>query len=133
MSISQQLRKIPGVAQLQGELKGAFAEEGDLPIGKYDQLTVGEINDKLPSLSQNELAQIDAYERSHESRKTVLSKVAALRGSEPWAGYDELTVDEVKKALGAIDAPAKLKAVGKYERAHKNRSTVIDATQRDAA
>ncbi len=130
--ISQVLRKIPGVAQAEGEIKGAFAEEVDLAIASYDKLTAAEINARLSRLSQLDLAKIDAYERRHENRTTVLGKVATLRGSEPWPGYDELTVDEIKKALAAVGKD-ELKAVGRYEQAHKNRSTVVAATERAAA
>ena len=128
--ISQALRKIPGVAQAEGEIKGAFAEGADMPIANYDKLTAAEINEKLSRLSQLELATIDAYERKHENRTTVLGKVGTLRGSEPWPGYDELTVEEIKKALSAIDADDELRAVRKYEQGHKDRSTVITATER---
>jgi hypothetical protein len=131
--ISQYLRKIPGVAQVEGEIRGTFAEAGDLPIARYDKLTAAEITEKLPSLSQLELAKVDAYERKGQNRTTVLGKVATLLGSEPWPGYDELTVEEVKKALAAIDGADERKAVAKYERAHKNRSTVIGAAQPETA
>ncbi len=130
---ARQARKVPGVAQVEGEIKGALAEEGDLPINGYDGLTSAEIQEKLPSLSQIDVAKVDAYERKNQNRTTVLSKIAALRGNEPWPGYDEQTVDEIDKALSAIDEPGKLKTVEDYEKSHKNRSTVIRATERELA
>jgi len=55
--------------------------------------------------------------------------LAALRGDEPWPGYDELTVAEVTEALSRDDSKAD--DVRSYERAHKNRSGVISATERE--
>jgi hypothetical protein len=131
--VTRQARKIPGLAQAEGEIKGTFAAEGDLPIKGYDDLTVVEINEKLGKLSQIALATLDAYERKHENRTTILSKLATLRGSEPWLGYDELTVAEIEKVLAATKDAGKLKAVRTYEQAHKGRSTVIDATEPEAS
>jgi ferritin-like metal-binding protein YciE len=130
---ARQARKVPGVARVEGEVKGAFADESDLPIKGYDDLTAAEITDQLAGLSQIDIAKVDAYERKNQNRTTVLSKIATLRGNEPWPGYDELTVDEVEKVLSATDDQAKLKSVRDYERAHKNRSTLIRATERELA
>jgi hypothetical protein len=128
--LTRRARKVPGVAQAEGEVKGAFADEKDLPISGYDALTAAEINDKLAGLSQIDLATLDAYERREQNRSTVLGRIATLRGSEPWPGYDELTVDEIEKVLTQTDDPRKLKAVRAYESAHKDRATVITATER---
>jgi hypothetical protein len=130
--VTRQARKIPGVARAQAEIEGTLADAGDLPIKDYDDLTVVEINDQLGSLSQVALATLDGYERKHLHRTTILSKLATLRGREPWLGYDELTVVEIEKVLAATDDPDKLYAVRTYEHAHKSRSTVIDATERGA-
>ena len=91
--------------------------------------TAEEIVAKLSELSQIELAKVDSYERKHENRTTVLDRVGTLRGDEPWPGYDELTVAEVTEALSRDDAKAD--DVRSYERAHKNRSGVISATERE--
>ena len=73
-----------------------------------------------------------AYERKQQDRATVLAKVESLRGDEPWPGYDELTVDEIRDALRRCRRGAH-EAVRGYERAHKNRAGVIDATERELA
>ena len=70
---ARQARKVPGVAQAEGEIKGAVASEGDLAIARYDKLPAEEIAGKLSELSQVDLAKIDAYERKNENRTTVLS------------------------------------------------------------
>jgi len=93
-------RKVPGVAQVEGEVKGAVASESDLAIARYDALTADEVVAKLTGLSQIDLAKVDAYERKNQNRTTVLSRITSLRGDEPWAGYDELTVSEVQAVLG---------------------------------
>ncbi len=130
---ARQARKVPGVAVVEGEVKGALADADDLPIAGYDDLTAAEIVEKLPSLSQIDLAKVDAYERKQQNRTTVLSKISTLRGQEPWPGYDEQTADAIEKALGRIDDEAELKAVRNYEQSHKNRSTVVRASERELA
>jgi len=127
---ARQARKVPGVARAEGELKGAVASEGDLPISHYEELTAAEIADKLPGLSQIDIAKIDAYERRHQGRTTILSRIASLRRQEPWPGYDELDVGEVRSVLSEGD-DSRARAVASYERAHKNRSGVLDAAEHE--
>lgn len=130
---ARQARRVPGVAAAEGEIKGALADEADLAITGYDDLNVSEIGDKLPGLSQVDLAKVDAYERKGQNRTTVLSRIAALRGSEPWPGYDDQTVEEIDKVLARIDDAAELHAVRTYEQSHKDRTTVVRATDRELA
>ncbi len=70
---ARQARKVPGVAQAEGQVKGAVAGEGDLAIPRYDSLTAEEIIGRLATLSQIELAKTDAYERKNQNRTTVLA------------------------------------------------------------
>ena len=129
---TRQARKVPGVAQAEGEIKGAFADEADLPIASYSELTAEEINAKLPELSQIDLAKVDAYERRSQDRTTVLDKISSLRGDEPWPGYDEQTVSEITTVLREADADT-VEQVRRYEAAHKDRSSVLKATERKLA
>ena len=129
---TRQARKVPGVAQAEGQVKGAVASQSDLAIARYDKLTAEEIVAKLSELSQIELAKVDSYERRHENRTTVLDRVSSLRGDEPWPGYDELTAAEVQTALGEADDD-RAKAVRAYERAHKARAGVLKAAERELA
>ena len=131
-STARQARKVPGVAQVEGQLKGAVASEEDLAIARYDSLTAEEIVSKLPELSQIDLAKIDSYERKNDNRTTVLSRISALRRAEPWPGYDELTVAEIEAVLGEGDEQH-AKDVVAYERAHKNRAGVLKAAERETA
>jgi hypothetical protein len=50
----------------------------DLPIDGYDQLSARQIVDRLPSLSADELAIIEAHERTRRRRQTVLARIAQL-------------------------------------------------------
>jgi ferritin-like metal-binding protein YciE len=127
-STARQARKIPGVAQAEGELKGAIASEQDLAIANYDSLNVDEIVGKLSALSQIDLAKVDAYERKHQNRSTVLSRIYSLRMDEPWPGYDELTVDEIRKSLARADTKQSLE-VREYERRHKDREGVLQTAE----
>lgn len=129
---ARKARKVPAVARAEGQVKGALASESDLAISGYGKLTAGEIADKLSDLSQVELAKIDSYERKNENRKTILNRVASLRGDEPWPGYDELSVSEIRAVLDEGDED-RIKRVRTYERSHKNRAGVIEASERELA
>jgi ferritin-like metal-binding protein YciE len=105
----------------------------DLAIPGYDDLTAEEISGRLAGLSQSELAAVDAYEKGHGDRSTIRSRIETLRGDEPWQGYDELGVDEIRAALRENDDDQRAEAVRTYERAHKNRAGVLSAVERDTA
>src|SRR3954465_2103055 len=126
----RQARKVPGVARAEGAVKGAAASEGDLAIARYDSLNADEITSKLASLSQIDLAKVQAYENKNENRTTILERISSLQGDEPWAGYDELSVSEVRAVLGEGDEE-RAKQVRDYERAHKNRAGVLEAAERE--
>ena len=80
---ARQVRKPPAVARAERQRNGAVAADGELAIPGYETLTAEEIAGKLTGLSQIELAKIDAYERTHRNRTTVLGRIGTLRGNEP--------------------------------------------------
>ena len=127
---ARQTRKVPGVARAEGTVKGAVASESDLAIPNYDSLSANEVQDKLTELSQVDLAKVDAYERKNQNRSTVTGRIDSLQAAEPWPGYDELGVDEVRAALSGGDE-SRIKAARSYERKHKNRAGVLEATERE--
>jgi rubrerythrin len=127
---ARQARKVPGVARAEGTVKGAVASESDLAIANYDSLSADEVQDKLAELSQIDLAKVNAYERKNQNRSTVTGRIDSLQGDEPWPGYDELGVDEVRAVLSEGDE-TRVKAVRSYERKHKNRAGVLQATERE--
>jgi hypothetical protein len=110
-----------------------MASEEDLPITDYDDLTAEQIVAKLPELSQIDLAKIDAYERKEQDRTTVLSRISSLQSDEPWPGYDELTAAEIGTVLSESENEQLATRVRDYERAHKNRATVLRAAERELA
>jgi ferritin-like metal-binding protein YciE len=127
---ARQARKAPGVARAEGTVKGAAASGSDLAIANHDSLSANEIQDKLSELSQIDLAKVNAYERKNQNRSTITSRIGSLQGDEPWPGYDELGVDEVRAVLSDGDE-TRVKAVRTYERKHKNRAGVLEATERE--
>jgi len=127
---ARQARKVPGVARAEGTAKGAVASASDLPIANYDSLSADEVQDKLSDLSQIDLAKVNAYERKNQNRSTITSRIDSLQASEPWPGYDELGVEEVRAVLSEAD-DSQAKAVRSYERKHKNRAGVLQATERE--
>jgi hypothetical protein len=101
-----------------------MAFEKDLPIQRYRSLSAEEIASKLPKLSQMDLAKVESYERRNENRTAILTRVSALRGEEPWSGYDELTAAEIEPVLVEGD-DQRAQHVAAYERVHKNRPEVL--------
>jgi ferritin-like metal-binding protein YciE len=128
---TRQARRVPGAADAEGLVKGALASEEDLAIPNYDSLTVDEIVQKLPTLSQVDLAKIEAYERKNQARSTVLNRISSLRGDEPWPGYDEMTAEEIMSRLRETDDDELPKRVREYERSHKGRASVLHAAERE--
>ena len=51
----------------------------ELPIEGYDSLAASQVVGRLGSLTDGELALIEAYETSHRSRRTILGKINQLR------------------------------------------------------
>jgi ferritin-like metal-binding protein YciE len=127
---ARQARKVPGVARAEGAAKGAVASAADLAIPNYDSLSADEVQDKLSELSQIDLAKVDAYERKNQNRSTITGRIESLQAAEPWPGYDELGVDEVRAVLSEGDE-TRIKDVRSYERKHKNRTGVLEATERE--
>jgi len=104
----------------------------EAPIAGYDDLNATELVQRLGGLSQEQLAAVAAYERAHDARSTVLERVEALTEDQPWAGYDDQDVEQVRAALRDADE-ATVRRVREYERRHKDRSGVLEATERAAA
>jgi hypothetical protein len=127
---ARQARKVPGVARAEGTVKGAVASESDLAIANYDSLSADEVQNKLSELSQIDLAKVNAYERKNQNRSTITGRIDSLQASEPWPGYDELGVEEIRAVLDEGD-DTRTKAVRDYERKHKNRAGVLQATERE--
>ena len=105
------------------------AEEPQLPFAGYDRLDANQVKDGLSDHSQIELEAVESYERSHRGREAVLNKLRYLRGREPFAGYDAMSVEEILAALEEADL-ATIKRVRGYERKFANRPSVLDEVAR---
>jgi len=126
MGITNMARKIPGVAAVEGVITGVLASEQDMPIKDYDKQTAADITAKLKGLSQRELRMIDAYERKHQNRTTIIDKIGKLTRDEPWSGYDEQSADAITTALRQTDQDT-AQSVRAYERERKARVGVLQA------
>lgn len=122
-------RRIPGAAEAEGSVAGAFTGADDLPISHYDTLTVDEIAQKLPGLSQFDLRKVRGYETRHHARATVIGRIDKLCEDQPWPGYDEMNLDEILPKARELPAEEQTKLVS-YERRHKNRRTIVDTLSR---
>ena len=60
-------------------------------------------------------------------RASVPAEEIVLDAVVPWPGYDDMTVDEIKERLAS--SPELADAVEAYERAHKNRVSIIRELQ----
>lgn len=89
-----------------------------------------------PSYGISETGAADSLREAAQGVKRTARKAEGqarrtARGDEPWPGYDELTVDQIRDALSEGDE-TRVKTVRSYERSHKNRAGVLNATQREA-
>ncbi|WP_409467462.1 hypothetical protein [Streptomyces sp. HC307] len=121
--------RMPGADRFLGAPEGALIAEDELPIPDYRKLSTRMILDRLPRLSQSDLATVGAYERFHAGRAAVLGRVAELLGPVPWPGYDSMTADEIVKRLADAE-PIHIRRVLDYERRHQSRSTILRAAER---
>ena len=129
---ARQARKVPGVARAEGRVKGAVASAGDLAIAQLRQPQRRRASRRAcPSLSQIDLAKIDAYERRARSRVTILSRIERAPRDEPWPGYDELNADEIRSALSAGDDAGRREDPRVRARAQEPRRRAADATERE--
>ena len=135
----------PRAAKRRGPRAGCPASQGlrarsrapspprqDLPIAGYGDLTAEEIARGCPACRRSTWRR--STPMSGAARAAPRSSRGSRRcaGSEPWPGYDEMTVAEVRERLGAGDED-RARSVRSYERAHKNRAGVIDAAERERA
>mgnify|MGYP003343318186 CR=1 FL=1 len=68
----------------------------------------------------------------HEAADAAVAQEAvnrALASGLPIAGYDDLSASQVRERLGSLDAAARA-TVAAYERAHRGRSTILEAIAR---
>jgi ferritin-like metal-binding protein YciE len=123
---TQQSRRAPGNARVEGQRKRSGASAEPLPIQQYRSLSTEDIASKLSELTEADLRKVASYERKNKNRPEVLSRIRVLRGEEPWPSYNELTTTEIKAALNEGDYQ-RAQDVLIYERAHENRPEIIQS------
>jgi hypothetical protein len=128
MKILDALRKRRSRADAPVE-EASSADAAELPFPGYDKLDDKELGARLPELSQVELAAVETYERSHKNRPEVLDKLRYMHTSEPLAGYDALSPEQIVEVLADADAET-VKAVRDYERKFGARPQVMEAAAR---
>lgn len=104
-------------------------EGGSLPVEGYDRLKPRELKKSFSSHSQDELENIEGYERANKNRPAILDKLRFMRGRQPLPGYDQLTPEDIGQALGDADVPT-IKSVRDYERKFQNRPEVLEEVAR---
>ena len=86
-----------------------------------------------PKLTRDAAARVREAEREAEKADVVESEGPADPGAEvhvaaPWEGYDEMKATEV--VLRLRDSPPAVRAIARlYEETHKNRRSILDATE----
>jgi ferritin-like metal-binding protein YciE len=124
------LRNAMGQVTLEGREIGAYDAIESIARGFGDN-TTAELAAEI---------RLDEERMVGELRKAIpvladLVVTATARSSdrpleEPWRGYDDQTVEEINSQL-AEGSTSLLVAVRSYELKNKNRSTIIDATNRE--
>ena len=84
-------------------------------IREDEEAMLGDLRAQIPSLVAGAV------------RATVPADEIVLDAVEPWPGYDGMTVDEIKERVAS--SPDLAEAVEAYERAHKNRVSIIRELQ----
>lgn len=65
----------PQATAVAEQVQGAVSSEESLPIVGFSQLSVEEIERRLPALSESDLHVLEGYERTHARRKHVLEAI----------------------------------------------------------
>jgi ferritin-like metal-binding protein YciE len=121
-------RKARATPRAGGRITGVKAPAGALPIEGYERLTAEEVIERLTALSPIELARIGAYEREHENRSSVLTRIAALRGGGPSAGSREIEAQEIGVEREERDGERSAR-VGLYGGLREGRDSILETTR----
>jgi ferritin-like metal-binding protein YciE len=110
-------------------------------IRKDEERMLAAVRKEIPALTDDVVKADVEGEHVFEATKTGAADTArrATRAGarkagakQPWPGYDKHSAEEIRKRLSNADT-GRVKEVRRYERAHKNRSTVLEATETAAA
>lgn len=99
-------------------------------IADYPDLSVGEVVERLPEMSDEDLAKVRRFEANHENRQGVLRAIDRIEAERmPLPNYGGMTVDEIAAQVATLNADG-AQAVGAYETGHHNRVTVVRAVEK---
>ena len=105
----------------------------EIGMTDYVGLTVRQVVEGLPELSDENVAKVRRFEEQHENRLGVLRAIDRLLADRmPLPNYSGLTVDEIAAQVEGLDAE-RLQAVRAYEETHHNRVTVLRAVDKRLA
>jgi rhamnose utilization protein RhaD (predicted bifunctional aldolase and dehydrogenase) len=76
---TRQTRRAPRTRRPEPAASGAASGGDDVPIANYDKLNAADVGKRVPRLSKADLDKVEAYERRHKNRKTVLERIAGAR------------------------------------------------------
>ncbi len=122
-------RVMEEIPKLTDKVVGADVEGN----GSYDIAKTGAA-DAARSAARSTQSTARSAARSSRStaRKNTAKAKRSVGATAPWQGYDNLTVEEITDRLSRA-TDAKARQVRTYERAHKNRAGVIEATKKELA
>jgi ferritin-like metal-binding protein YciE len=101
--------------------------------GTYDVTKTGAADSARSAASTTRsTARQGAAKAKRTTRQTTRKAARTTGASQPWPGYDDLTVEEITDRLSRA-TDAKAREVRTYERAHKNRTGVVEAAKRELA
>ena len=122
-------RVLEEIPKLAGAIVGADVRGN----GTYDVTKTGAADAARGAASTTrDTARQGATKAKRTAKQTTRKAARATGASQPWPGYDDLTVEEITDRLSRA-TDAKAREVRTYERAHKNRTGVVDAAKRELA
>ena len=127
----------PDFARRTGPASPGRSADGDAPDVEPDVLDVAA---EAPATADVPPSVPDELIPDHVDEEPVLVAEVAEEGAEdgagpelhvdpPWDGYDQMTAADIRDRLAAAST-VEAGAVELYERTHKNRSSVIEASER---
>lgn len=73
--VNKQRAEFSETKEAKKEDREGTSPDRDLPIDRYDHLTVDEIERKLGNLTAGEIRKIRSYEKEHRNRKTLMEQL----------------------------------------------------------
>lgn len=124
--------RLPAPAEVR-ELAETEARERGFELQKQLLVRLKKTLAQVEAKVDERLGGLEAPKKTKATKpKAVPAKTGAKAKAAPLAGYDALTAKEVLAKLATADAETAA-AVVAYEKAHKNRKTIVDAAEKAAA